>query len=158
MMILMYLHSPNLALVQISAEPSKRQLFRVVDGDTIVVQGQQVRLACIDAPEMKQSKGALAKATLAQLISRTIPQIINLGTDRYGRTVGIIYANNRNINISMVEKGYAFVERRYLSVCPLPMQNQLINAESDAKRRGKGVWADNPPEYPWIFRQKQRVR
>jgi len=129
---------------------------KVIDGDTVVIQGVKVRMACIDAPEMAQPRGISAKNELHSLIGKGIPQVVRLDTDRFGRVLGILYLNNQNLNVEMVRRGYAFVYPRYLSTCPLLVQNQLINSEAQAKKLKKGIWQDVQPLFPWIFRSQNR--
>lgn len=100
------------------------QLVRVVDGDTIValVRGLQVkvRLAGIDAPEMKTEAGKTAKAALVRLLPDSFT--LEAGQDyydkrpdcwdRYGRLIGWLWISDRLINEEMVDGGNAQV--RYL--------------------------------------------
>lgn len=83
----------------------------VGDGDTIRVKtGNKtvtVRLACIDAPEMKQNPwGQQSSARLKQLLP--VGQGITLRaieTDKYKRLVAEVFIGNRSINVNMVEEG-----------------------------------------------------
>ena len=83
----------------------------VGDGDTIRVRtGNKtvtVRLACIDAPEMKQNPwGQQSSARLKQLLP--VGQGITLRaveTDKYKRLVAEIYVENRSVNLKMVQEG-----------------------------------------------------
>ncbi|MCC5647430.1 thermonuclease family protein [Nostoc sp. CHAB 5824] len=82
----------------------------VGDGDTIRVRtGNKtvtVRLACIDAPEMKQNPwGQQSSTRLKQLLP--VGQGITLRpieTDKYKRLVAEIYVENRSINVNMVQE------------------------------------------------------
>jgi len=127
---------------------------RVSDGDTVTIQGTRVRLACIDAPESSQTRGEEARATLQKMIQSRIPRVLKLDTDRYGRTVGLLMLDNRNLNLEMVRQGQAFVYHQYLSTCPSLVRAQLLDAESQARNRKLGVWQDEPPDYPWNFRKE----
>jgi len=126
----------------------------VSDGDTVTIQGTRIRLACIDAPESSQTRGEDSKLTLQQLIGNRIPQVTRLDKDRYGRTVGLLMVDNRNLNLEMVRQGQAFVYRQYLSTCPSLVRTQLLSAEAQARNKKIGVWQDDPPDYPWNFRKK----
>ena len=94
----------------------------VTDGDTttVVSDGQKltIRLAGIDAPEKsrgkhKQGQPFSQKSTkhLAGLILNKHVDIVSYGTDRYGRILGVVYADGQNVNLEMVKAGLAEVYR-----------------------------------------------
>ncbi|MCC5662223.1 thermonuclease family protein [Nostoc sp. XA010] len=98
----------------------------VGDGDTIRVKtGNKtvtVRLACIDAPEMKQSPwGQQSSARLKQLLP--VGQAITLRpveTDKYKRLVAEVYVGNRSINVNMVQEG------QYESLSPVSQRLSAV--------------------------------
>lgn len=89
----------------------------VVDGDTIEINGERVRLEGIDAPEVAQtcSKvtgepwdcGLEASEVLRALISNKSVSCDRSGLDKYGRTLGICFADADELNAAMVRTGYA---------------------------------------------------
>ena len=101
----------------------KAKLHSVYDGDTIRLDidlgfgvwlnKQTIRLAGIDAPEIRGAEredGLKAKEALSEMLQKA--ESISLRTFRdkkgkYGRWVGVIYANYLNINEWMVENKYA---------------------------------------------------
>ena len=70
-------------------------------------------------------------------------------TDRYGRTVGVIYHENQNINLVMVQHGHAWWYHKYA-----PYDRPLQAAESEAKGAQRGLWALPDPIPPWEWRRK----
>lgn len=86
---------------------------RVVDGDTLDVSGERVRLANIDAPEMPpkskcaaEADGALAAtARLETLVSGGGLTLERTGVDRYGRTLAHVYAGEADIGRSLIAAG-----------------------------------------------------
>lgn len=94
----------------------------VVDGDTLRCGAERIRLLGIDAPETGgrcrpwrqcvpgdplRSKLALERAVASMRLT-----IDGAGQDRYGRTLGVVYANGRNVSCELVRGGYAeYVER-----------------------------------------------
>lgn len=83
---------------------------RVIDGDTIVVENEiHVRLLGINTPEKKEFYYYEAKEFLEELIfNKTIK--IEYGKekyDRYNRTLAYVFLENENINLKLVEKGFA---------------------------------------------------
>jgi len=85
---------------------------RVIDGDTIVIENKtSVRLLGINSPEKGEAYYSEAKSFLENLIlNKTV--YLKFGKDRhdqYGRILAYIFLNNENINIKIVEKGFANV-------------------------------------------------
>ncbi|PSB02358.1 thermonuclease family protein [Merismopedia glauca] len=118
----------GLALQQPSsvlAQTTPATIVSVGDGDTVRVQLDRklttIRLACLDAPEIRQIPYGNASASrLKQLlpIGKSI-DIRAIEKDRYGRTVGEIFVNNKSINLQMVAEGQAVVYRQYPSFVTL---------------------------------------
>ena len=81
--------------------------IRVVDGDTIRAEAKgkeiKIRLVEIDAPEMNQPFGAQSKNFLNRLLNKKDITLISQGEDRYGRTLGEIYANGESANTLMIK-------------------------------------------------------
>lgn len=131
------------------------------DGDTLHVrqngQNLTVRLACIDAPERRQPGGSAASDRLRQLlpVGRRI-QLRTVDTDRYGRTVGEIYANGRSINLQLVSEGQAVVYPQYLSGCR-DDRAAYLQAEQTARSARRGFWSQRNPVMPWDWRRAHRA-
>lgn len=129
----------------------------VGDGDTIRVrQGGEtttVRLACIDAPEMRQpTYGELAKQQLQTLLPvNTLVSLRPVDTDRYGRLVAEVFRSDRNVNLSLVASGHAVAYRRYLSICDA---ETYLNAEVIAQQNSLVFWSNPNPMMPWDFRRQ----
>src|SRR5215213_1236133 len=90
------------ALPAIAAEITGR-VVGITDGDTLtVLNGRQrqtrVRLAEIDTPESRQSYGSRARQVLSDLAFGKSVRVVVQDTDRYGRTVGRVYAGPVDVN------------------------------------------------------------
>ncbi len=143
----------------------KVKVRRVVDGDSLVVnygglfsclrRPFPVRLYGIDAPELAQPYGPEARKELASLVRRGAVRMDVMATDRYGRTVGLIYAGRRrreSVNVAMVRAGMAYWYRRYGG-----RNLGFPEAEAEAKTRRRGVWRDGRrARRPWDYRADQR--
>ena len=87
----------------------------VSDGDTITVlddmdQGKfRIRLDKIDAPEKKQAFGNKAKQFLSTLIFGKKVSIRFKSIDNYGRVLGVVSLDGKEINLVMVQNGYAWL-------------------------------------------------
>lgn len=111
---------------------------RIVDGDTLVIDGKRIRLTGIDAPELRQvcrrggqdwPCGTEARGRLRALIGAEQTTCAVDGTDRYARLLAVCSARNVDLNAAMVAAGYAVAFGNYA-------------AEEDTARRGRlGLWA-----------------
>ncbi len=133
------------------------KVVNVTDGDTIKVynaeQGQvKIRLYGIDTPENAQPYGKAAGKHLASLIAGATVDIETVTTDRYGRTVGIVWDSEVNINQQMVQAGYAWVYQRY---CDKPFCEYWLALESEAKTGKIGLWQEPNPTPPWEWRRRK---
>jgi hypothetical protein len=80
-------------------------------------------------------------------------QVDDLGKDRYGRTLGIVRLGKRNVNLELVQEGWAWWYRKYA-----PKNKELATAEAAARKAKRGLWADAKPIPPWDWRQSERDR
>ena len=93
------------------------------DGDTCTtVSGEKIRLACIDAPEIRGKnadplKAKASKEFINNLLSNKKVKIKRIDTDRYGRTVAEIFVEGTNIQKLMVQNGFAKIYRKYSFQC-----------------------------------------
>src|SRR4051794_11969571 len=102
-----------LAQLAAAAEITGR-VVGITDGDTLTVlnelrQQTKVRLAEIDTPETHQLYGSRAKQALSDLAFGKSVRIVEQGTDRYGRTIGRVYAGSVDVNAEMIRQGAAWV-------------------------------------------------
>ena len=91
--------------------------LRVVDGDTIVLNGEKIRFSGIDTPELKQTCmngdekifcGQTAKILLIEKIGNEIPKCISEGKDAYKRTLAECFIKGESLSSYLVRSGYAF--------------------------------------------------
>ena len=123
---------------------------RVTDGDTItVVTGGQkftIRLVGIDAPETSKKKhdpgqpfSQQSTKFLAGMVLNKYVDIVSYGNDRYGRTLGVVYVDGKNVNLEMVKAGLAEVYRG--KPAPGFDNDPYQKAEDEARSAGKGMWS-----------------
>ena len=127
--------------------------IRVVDGDTILAEAKgkeiKIRLVEIDAPEMNQPFGAQSKNFLNRLLYGKDVTLISQGEDRYGRTLGEIYANGDSANALMIKSGFAWVYDRYVK------DSSLYKYQDQAKAENLGLWRAKDPIAPWVWRKQK---
>ena len=127
----------------------------VSDGDTITVlddmdKGRfRIRLYGIDAPEKNQDFGQKAKQYLSSRLFRKSVVIRYKEIDRYGRIVGKVYLGHIEINLEILQNGYAWHYKNYDN------SEEYSLAELNAKRKGIGLWSMKNPIPPWTFRKKK---
>ena len=96
----------------------QRESVRIVDGDTMDIAGERIRLRSeagpIDAPELRSAKCPLelfraeaARDRLAALLKGGEPSIIRKGADRYGRTVAVVLVDGKDVGAILVREGHA---------------------------------------------------
>ena len=88
----------------------------IIDGDTIEIAGQRIRLNGIDAPESRQTCmaegvtwacGKSATDALSEFIGEAAVRCEDQGSDRYGRMIGRCYVQGDDIEAWMVLNGWA---------------------------------------------------
>ena len=128
--------------------------LKIVDGDTIVLNGEKIRFSGIDTPELKQTCmngnqkvfcGMFAKMLLVKKIGNEIPQCIREGKDTYKRTLAECFINGESLSVFLVRSGYAFAYRKY--------SDKFIKEEEFAKKDKLGMWSMKF-QYPWDFRKE----
>ena len=128
-------------------------ILRVIDGDTIILNGEKIRFLGIDTPELKQictqgnqkvNCGISAKMLLIKKIGNHTPECVSGGKDVYKRTLAECFVNKESLSKFLVRSGYAFAYRKY--------SKKFIIDEDFAKTNKLGMWAMNF-QYPWDFRR-----
>jgi endonuclease YncB( thermonuclease family) len=129
----------------------------VIDGDTIEIHGQRMRLYGIDAPESRQKCevtgqtyrcGQQAALALAGHIAQRTVDCEPRDTDRYGRIVAVCRAGAEDLNAWMVAQGWALAYRQY--------SRAYVGQETAAHAAGLGIWR-GAFTAPWDWRYSQRT-
>jgi len=129
----------------------------VHDGDTITGLDDsrtqyKIRLDAIDAPELGQPFGQASKKALSEKVFGKDVVVIPKTKDKYGRTVGHILIDGRDVNLLMLEEGMAWHYTHY------DHNARLSRAEDEARATKKGLWADGDPVPPWEWRKEHQHR
>lgn len=116
---------------------------RVIDGDTLGMGGERIRLYGIDAPESGQTCersgdrwqcGQAATAALASWLDGKVTECVELERDRYDRAVSTCSANGQDVGEWMVRQGWAVEYRQY-------SDGRYALSERDAATRRVGMHA-----------------
>lgn len=115
----------------------------VIDGDTIEIHGERIRLVSIDAPESRQPCfdhqgrswrcGQQAALALSDFIARRPVTCLSEGRDRYHRILGNCSVANVSLSAWMIENGWAvpYYDRKRI--------HDPAARRAEAARRG--IWA-----------------
>lgn len=128
-----------------SAAPTPVMTGRVsvIDGDTIEMHGQRIRLFAMDAPEGGQSCedaegrrwrcGQAAASALDQMTRGQTVSCAPRDRDRWGRVVAVCHVGALDLGASMVRNGLAVAFRRY--------GRDYVTHEEQARAERRGMWA-----------------
>ena len=138
-------------------------IAKVIDGDTIRINNNKIRLFGIDAPEKKQQCqkpwltisiftfnkdyqcGEISTNKLKMKINNKFVMCKSSNKDRYKRFIAECYKDDINVNSWMVRNGYAFAYKKY--------SKKFLSQENIAKMEKLGLWAGTF-ELPWEWRKK----
>jgi endonuclease YncB( thermonuclease family) len=112
---------------------------KLTDGDSFRMNGTEVRMVDIDAPEGKQMCqrdgrdwpcGEEARRKLSGLIGGQQVNCRAQEIDQHGRLLGTCYVGTRNLNLEMVASGFA-----------VAFSNRYKREEDQARRGSLGLWS-----------------
>lgn len=140
-----------------SAELLTGTVVSVHDGDTLTLhtgsETKKVRLAGIDAPELKQPFGPESRDALRQSVLNQSVAVDTNKQDRYGRAVGKVLLNGEDVNLKQVSAGLAWVYTDYIKELSVSDREQYRAAETAANDAHIGLWQDEQPLAPWTYRK-----
>jgi len=126
----------------------------VIDGDTLEIHGQRIRLEGIDAPESRQTCtdfsgqlwrcGKASAFALADRIGAATIRCLPHGHDRYGRVLAVCFMGDADLNGWMVRNGWAVAYRKYSMA--------YVVAEEQAQADQVNIWAGSFM-MPWDWRR-----
>ncbi len=142
--------------VVVMATPTNGKVVLVIDGNTVEVAGvdgetKRVMLIGIDSPELGQAYGDVAKKYLEKLVLRKNVSLSIKGKDRWGNLLGEILVNGvDDPRVDMLKEGLAWTAEKN----PNP---ELEPYRSFAQQKGRGLWKEENPTPPWLYRRQQTM-
>jgi len=89
---------------------------RIVDGDTLVVDTRQIRLALVSAPGLNEL-GATAKSFVEKLCQLGDKAIVDQDdkqrVDDHGRILAVVWCKGKNLNAELLYAGIAKIETKF---------------------------------------------
>ena len=145
-----------LSALPLLAETLQGLVIKVSDGDTVTILDasktqHKIRLNWIDAPESKQAFGQKSRQYLDNMIYKKNITVEFEKRDMYGRILGFIVIDGKNVNLEMVKAGMAWHYEYYAKNA-----KEYAEAQREAKKAQKGLWADPNPIPPWDFRKQAK--
>lgn len=107
---------PQLTTEEEALEELTGVVESVDDGDTIIIDGKEIRMAGINAPEKGTVRGQEAKKFLEDMVlGKTVTVKIDKyqGIEFYGRVLGVVYLGDTDVNRAMVSNCMAEVNTKY---------------------------------------------
>ena len=129
---------------------------KIIDGDTIHINNEKIRLHGIAAPELNQNCnyndqewdcGKQSKKFLLNLINSNTINCKVIDIDKYKRYIAICFLDNININKMLVKNGWAIAYRYY--------SKDYINEELMAESGKLAIWKGSFEE-PYQYRKKNK--
>lgn len=145
----------------INADTFEGKVIKITDGDTVHVldvshHKEKIRLAGIDTPERKQPFGGKAKRHLASMIGNKTVTVEYSKRDRYGRIVGKILYQGKDINLEMVRAGLAWHYKKYQKEQSKLDRNLYAAADSFVKTNEIGLFKEKNAVPPWKWRKNKK--
>lgn len=132
---------------------------KVIDGDTLSIDGGSVRLMGIDAPDLGQiclnryespfDCGAIAKAALEALVKGRQVECTLAGHDRNGMAEAECRVAGADLGGAMVSRGWAFAYRS--------LSHAYSEFEAYAQSKRIGLWSGKV-EKPWQWRSRMLAK
>lgn len=142
------------------AEVLNGRVVGITDGDTITVLDNtntqhKIRLGGIDAPEKRQAFGNVSKKSLSDMVFNQQVNIEWHKEDRYGRKVGKVLIEEKDINLEQIKRGMAWFYKKYKGELVQEDRIAYVQAQQEAEANQIGLWGDSTPTPPWDFRKQK---
>jgi endonuclease YncB( thermonuclease family) len=166
-LVSLILYSPALA------DTLQGKVVKIADGDTVTIADDsgmkhRIRLAGIDAPEKDQPYGDISTQSLVELVSSKTVTIEYGKRDRYERIVGKVLVDppgevfcmaidcvkKIDAGLEQIKAGLAWHYKHYQMEQSEEDRGLYSEAALEARRKPIGLWKDDEPMAPWVWRRK----
>lgn len=131
------------------------KVVKVKDGDTVVILDgfnfmHTIRVADIDCPEKGQPFSKKAKHFVSDEIFGKHVTVKFKNKDRYGRTIGFVFYQDKNLSHELLKNGLAW-HYKYFS-----NDQEMADMEKTARELKIGLWSDKNPIEPYLWRKNKK--
>lgn len=139
------------------------RVVQIIDGDTLVVLPKcaelelHIRLAGIDAPEKGMAHAQAATQSLKELAWGKTALVQWHKRDKYGRLVGKVIVDEIDLNLEQVKRGLAWHYLEYAHEQSVEDRLAYARAQALARTARHGLWQDERPQPPWLWRRQTRA-
>lgn len=126
--------------VSYSPPEGTRVVVRVIDGDTVVLNGgTRVRVNNINTPEIDEELGREAKDFAIKMVHKKMVRVEGNSKDHYGRVLGDLNVEGKRLSEELVRAGMAHA----FFIPPVDKDRKLalLAAQTEAKDANRGIWA-----------------
>jgi micrococcal nuclease len=128
-----------------SAQCIRGQVDRVIDGDTLEVNGIRIRLALTSTPEISEEYGLDAKYFTSEFCPVGTEAVVDEDDMQtggsYGRTIGKVFCENGLLNSALLENDLAYIDERFCT-------NSEFAAEDWAQKYGCATKTESKQQIP----------
>jgi uncharacterized repeat protein (TIGR01451 family) len=137
------------------------KVIEIVDGDSIVIESfnrpVKIELMGIDAPELKQNYGDVARQHLLDLVFDKTVTVEYFGLGEDGSIAGKVFLNRIDVAAQMVRDGVAWYDKGNANRLSETERQVYKDSEQAARNEQRGIWQESKPLAPWDFRQNPTI-
>ena len=133
----------------------------VPNGNSIVIMSNGQRLTVflkgVDAPELKQEFGDVARQHLASLI---LGKTVEVEVDELAaeHVVGKVIYGRMDIGLQVIRDGVAWYDTKKVNSLSEDERRAYVGAEQAARTELRGIWQNGSPMPPWEWRRAELAK
>src|SRR6185369_10111333 len=135
------------------------KVIEVNSGDTITISNLnrpvRVKLLGVDAPEMNQAFGEVAKKHLSDLVYEKSVLVEYSGIAADSSLNGRVLLNNADVGAQMIRDGAAWFDPNNENRLTINDRDVYQQSEQAARAERRGLWQGENPVAPWQFVKAQ---
>src|SRR5258708_17690790 len=138
------------------------KVIKVIDGNTIELLAEdnsiyKINLYGVDCPETQQLFGIEAKRVLEDNVKGQAVEVVIEGKDRLGtRQAIVIPGRGADPRIQLLSKGLAWTSDKVWAGTSNTLED-LEEIRNKAQAKHVGIWSDQNPTPPWVFRRQETM-
>jgi micrococcal nuclease len=138
------------------------KVIEVNSGDVITIfnlnRPVRVKLLAVDAPEMNQAFGDVAKKHLSDLVFGKAVLVHYSGISADQSLTGTVLLNDADIGAQMIRDGAAWFDPNNSDRLAAMARDIYQQSEQAARAERRGLWQQANPTAPWEFVKAEKLR